>query len=130
MHFVDADGVITRPLAIIKAFAEGESAFMKCGSDGQGVLLLVRRREIIVGAWEGEQGREATPPIFFASVRKRMSANELSQNFAERFVISVRKLLKRRHLDARNVDLLQDKELGEVYGDFTPNYTIKLYIVK
>ena len=40
MHFVDADGVIARPLAIVEAFAEGESAFVKCGSDGQGKLLV------------------------------------------------------------------------------------------
>ena len=103
---------------------------MKCGSDGQGVLLLVRRREIIVGAWEGEQGREATPPIFFASVRKRMSANELNESFVERFGTSVRKLLKRKYLNTWNTDLLKAKELGEVYGDFTTNYIIKTYIVK
>jgi hypothetical protein len=83
-----------------------------------------------VGAWEREQGREATPPIFFASVRKRMSANELNESFVERFGTSVRKLLKRKYLDTRNADLLKAKDLGEVYDDCTPDYIIKLYIVK
>jgi hypothetical protein len=49
VHLVDADGVIAGPLAIVEAFAKGESAFVECGSDGQGNLLLRMRGGIIVG---------------------------------------------------------------------------------
>jgi len=55
VHFVDADGVIAGPLAIVEAFAEGESAFVECGSDGQGSLLLGMRGGIIVARREREQ---------------------------------------------------------------------------
>ena len=34
VHFVDADGVIARPLAVVQAFAKRQSALVKCSSDG------------------------------------------------------------------------------------------------
>jgi hypothetical protein len=34
MHFVNADRVIARPLAVVQAVAERESSFVKCGSYG------------------------------------------------------------------------------------------------
>jgi len=34
VHFVNADGVIARPFAVVEAFAEGERLFVKGGSDG------------------------------------------------------------------------------------------------
>src|SRR5579871_2974946 len=70
MHFVDADGVIAGPLAIVEAFAEGESAFVKCGSDGQGVLLLRMRGGIIVVRSEREQGGVYPLPIFVSADSK------------------------------------------------------------
>jgi hypothetical protein len=39
MHFVDADRVVSRPLAVIQALAESESSFVKCSSNGQGDLV-------------------------------------------------------------------------------------------
>ena len=39
VSFVNADGVISRPLAIVEALAERESALVKCGSDRQRTLL-------------------------------------------------------------------------------------------
>jgi hypothetical protein len=69
MHFVDADGVIAGPLAIVEAFAESESAFVECGSDGQVDLLLRMRGGIIVGWRGGEQGKRVYPlPPFFVSM--------------------------------------------------------------
>jgi len=50
VHFIDTDGVIAGPLAIVEAFAEGESAFVECGSDGQDGLLLMLRGGIIEGS--------------------------------------------------------------------------------
>ena len=35
MHLVNADGVVSRPLAVVQALAEGEGSLVKCGSDGQ-----------------------------------------------------------------------------------------------
>jgi hypothetical protein len=35
MHFVYADCVVSRPLAVIQALAQGEGAFVECSSDGQ-----------------------------------------------------------------------------------------------
>ena len=35
MHFVRADGIVARPLAVIQAVAQGKRPFMKCGPDGQ-----------------------------------------------------------------------------------------------
>ncbi len=32
VHLVNADGVVAGPLAIVEAFAEGEGAFVECGS--------------------------------------------------------------------------------------------------
>ena len=40
MHFVHADGVVSRPLAVIQALAEGERSIVKCSSNGQGGLLF------------------------------------------------------------------------------------------
>ena len=40
MHFIHADGVVARPLAIVQAVAKGESSLVKCGSDGQRVPRL------------------------------------------------------------------------------------------
>ena len=34
MRFVGADRVVTRPLAIVQALAEGESSFMKWSANG------------------------------------------------------------------------------------------------
>jgi hypothetical protein len=41
MHFVDADGVISRPLAIIQTLAKGESSFVKCSSNRQDGLVRI-----------------------------------------------------------------------------------------
>jgi len=41
MHFVNADRVIARPLAIIKTLAQRESSVVECSSDGQRVDLEV-----------------------------------------------------------------------------------------
>jgi len=62
VHFVDADGVIARPLAIVEAFAEGESAFVERGSDGQGSLLLRMRGGIIVARRDEGQALEGVHP--------------------------------------------------------------------
>jgi len=35
VHFIAADRIKTRPLAIIQAVAKGKSAIMECGADGQ-----------------------------------------------------------------------------------------------
>ena len=47
MHLVHADGVESRPLAVVEAVAEGESAFVKCGSDGHDFPLLISEFWII-----------------------------------------------------------------------------------
>jgi hypothetical protein len=42
MHFIHADRVIARPLAVIKALAERKCSFVKCSSDWQGVSPFVK----------------------------------------------------------------------------------------
>ena len=37
MHLVNADRVVSRPLAVVEALAERKSSFVKCGSDGHRV---------------------------------------------------------------------------------------------
>jgi hypothetical protein len=45
MHFVNADGVIAGPFAVVEAFAERERFLVKSGSDGHESSELHRRRE-------------------------------------------------------------------------------------
>jgi hypothetical protein len=35
MHLVNADCVVSRPLAVVQALAQGKSSVVECGSDGQ-----------------------------------------------------------------------------------------------
>src|SRR5262249_29193551 len=71
VHLVDADGVIAGPFAIVEAFAEGESAFVKSGSDGQGRLLFVLGAGIIVVRRDIEQGEGSgyTPGVLAKSAQ-------------------------------------------------------------
>ena len=39
MHLVHADGVVSRPFAVVQAVAKGKSALVKCSSDGQSGFL-------------------------------------------------------------------------------------------
>ncbi len=40
MHFVHADRVVSRPLAVVEAVAEGKGSFVKRSSDGQGMTSV------------------------------------------------------------------------------------------
>jgi NAD(P)-dependent dehydrogenase (short-subunit alcohol dehydrogenase family) len=57
MHFVHADGVVSRPLAVVQAVAEGKSSVVKRSSDGQGNDLNIElaRSAIILAFCTGWQ---------------------------------------------------------------------------
>jgi len=91
VHFVDTDGVIAGPLAIAEAFAEGESAFVKSGSDGhvrRPPRLRVRRDYRRMGTRRTRKGSSSEmgrwvypyPGCFWARVRKRLKEKRLEQN--------------------------------------------------
>jgi hypothetical protein len=35
MHFINADGIVSRPLAVVQALAKRKSSVVKCGPDWQ-----------------------------------------------------------------------------------------------
>src|SRR5664279_4744188 len=46
MNFVDADGIVSRPLAVVQALAKGKSSLVKCGSNWQENLLERRSNRV------------------------------------------------------------------------------------
>lgn len=56
--FIDADGVIAGPFAIVEALAEREGAFVKSGSDGQRSLLESSSSGIIRARHDAGQASE------------------------------------------------------------------------
>jgi len=56
VHFVSADRVVSRPLAVVEALTKRESTFVKCGSDGHGFLGSLRTPDYthdVVGRVQG-----------------------------------------------------------------------------